>query len=248
MNENTSEIIEETSDNNQKKSPFNFSPIKKILLPFLIAFIFFVSGAIIGRLYSLNYTSCPQCPEVEDNTPKPTDYMVEENSTNNQSYPSYQTPLHPAFTENWELYISKVNNLLFLYPTGFIKESSADVLYDPIILKNSDTQGEIIVQRLEDITDDAKSQEYEAFLSDIGSSVRLEKYGYLINPTVDDPSPTTNPAETYGFTEQNIDNGKIYHSIYLRHDGWFESIVIRTNNVSLTELRAINESFKFLRN
>lgn len=166
----------------------------------------------------------------------------------NNYYASYTAPLFPGYTTTWKLFISEENNLLFLYPENFVLESGGDEKHVPIILKDPETQGEIIVQSLEEITSYKKSQEYESFLHNIAQGVLTEKYGYTINP---EPSVDVNNESEdneYGIKELNTDTGKIYYSVYFRHTGWTESVVIRTRNLEgKDDLRAIRESFKFLR-
>src|SRR3989344_4349018 len=203
------------SENLINKIPISRKPVFKISIYIFIFIVGYVSANLLAKpaVYQ-----CPQCQK-EDDTPKLTDYSEGKTQETNNPVPGYFTPpLFPGYTQDWKLYVSEKNNLLFLYPPDFIQELSSNEVYVPIIFKNPNTSAEIIVQRLEDITTYEKTLEYESFVNKIKRGEQVEKYGYLIN--FKDDATNNFAAQKYGYNERNIDNNKVYQSVYFRNEGW----------------------------
>lgn len=161
------------------------------------------------------------------------------------SFPSFgYDPLYPGYTIGWKLYINERNNYLFLYPEKFKVISSGNNLPDDVELSDSG-RGRIIIQRLDDITDNSKSLEFEAFVDKLskGENVQSED-GYNVTKNSDLVS-----YEGVTFLKEYEEGvGTVYYSVIIRHLGWPEVTRVRTENLSIDDLRAITESFKYLRN
>lgn len=223
----------------------SYKNVYLISLIFIFAIVVSFFAGILST-YPRTY-QCPSCPNNQNSTNLP-DKTDDNNANVSQNtyngYANYEPPLYPTYTESWPIIISKVNNFLFLHPEGFDITSGSDQLFVPVILKNPSSDAEIIVQRLEDVNSYDESQQFNQFLNSINSGVQVQKYGYIINPPKISP---TSQENGYGVLEQNIDTKKVYQSIYFMNDGWYETVVIRTRNLKADDLRAIYESFKFLR-
>ncbi len=257
MINNINKISEELADNSKDSSSKvdkkyltfrNGIPLAVCVILFAVIGVVYFTG-IVGRLTSLVCLSCPECKNNTNTQPVPNDsanVYVSENKASQQTPTAYEPPLYPGYTLDWKLYISEVNNFLFLYPDGFVKESGDDALNLPIVLKNSNMDAEIIVQKLEGITDNEKYVAYEEFIKEISKGSKIEKYGYIVN--FQDDTDQASSTEHYGYEEQNINNKKVYYSVYIRNEGWPDSVVVRTHNIGSNDLRAIQGSFKFIRN
>jgi len=153
-------------------------------------------------------------------------------------------PLYPGYTIGWRLYINEKNNYLFLYPEKFEVINSFDILFDEVELSNL-KGGKIVVQRLDDITNNSKSLEFEAFLDSVskGENVSSED-GYIAakNSNLD-----SYEGVTY-LKEYKDESSTTFYSAIIRHLNWPEVTRVRTEGLSIDDLRAITESFKYLRN
>lgn len=160
------------------------------------------------------------------------------------SFPSYgNNPLYPGYTIGWKLYINERKNYLFLHPEKFRVMSSGNNLFDEVELSDSGRR-KIIIQRLDDITNHQKSLEFEAFIDKLskGENVQSED-GYNVMKNSD---LVSNGGVTF-LKEYKEGVGTVYYSVIIRHLGWPEVTRVRTENLSIDDLRAIAESFKYLR-